>query len=202
MAKSFSPSDIEESETAVAVRLSDGSTQYLSKADVYEMMRSGGGGGGINVDQLANGATALSGMLAFYQDDKYRDDEAYARNKLGKANQEFVNELRKLPNGIGLANAFIKTCKAQNRLDRSQDLINRSQDMAILVNSGSSAAKALLSGGPSGYGSGIGTEEFLLGGAALWIGSKALGDGGRRRRWKDDEDEDDFDDLGDSTVPK
>ena len=60
MARSFSPSEIEESETAVAVRLSDGSTQYLSKADAYEMMRSGGGGGGINVDQLANGATALS----------------------------------------------------------------------------------------------------------------------------------------------
>lgn len=200
MAKSFSPSDIEESETAVAVRLSDGSTQYLSKSDVYEMMRSGGGGG-INVDQLANGATALSGMLAFYQDDKYRDDLAHARNKLGKANQAFVDELRKQPNGIALANAFIKTCKAQNQLDRSQDLINRSQDMAILVNSGSAAAKALISGGPSGYGSGIGTEEFLLGGAALWIGAKALGDGGRRRRWKD-EDEDDFDDLGDSTVPK
>mgnify|MGYP000923050364 CR=1 FL=1 len=200
MARSFSPSDIEESETAVAVRLSDGSTQYLSKTDVYEMMR-GGGGGGINVDQLANGATALSGMLAFYQDDKYRDDLAHARNKLGKANQAFVDELRKQPNGIALANAFIKTCKAQNQLDRSQDLINRSQDMAILVNSGSAAAKALISGGPSGYGSGIGTEEFLLGGAALWIGAKALGDGGRRRRWND-EDEDDFDDLGDSTVPK
>lgn len=192
MAKSFSPNEIRR----VQVELLDGGTVELSQADVYEMMR---GGSGIDVQQLADGATALSGMLTTYQDSRYRDDEYYARRKLSRANQNFVNELRKLPNGQALASAFIDKCAAQEKLDRAQDLINRSQDMAILVNSGGAAAKALLSKSGQSYGAGISTEEFLLGGVGIWAGTQLLTDGGRRRRDEDDEDDED---LGTSTVPK
>jgi len=185
----------------VFVEDANGNTTELSPAEVAAYMQ-GGGGGGINVDQLANGATALSGLMSYYQNNRYRDDEAFARRKLKKANQQFVDALRKLPNGADLAAGFIKTCSAQDDLDRSQDLINRSEDMAILVNSGGAAAKALTDnqtmGG--GGGSGISTDELLLGGVALWTGSRLLSDG-RRRRFKDDDDQD-FDDLGESTVPK
>lgn len=193
MAKNFSPSEIRR----VQVELLDGSNVELSQADVYEMMNRSGGG--IDVQQLADGATALSGLMTTYQDARYRDDEYYARRKLAKANQAYVNELRKLPNGQALAAAFIDQCSAQEKLDRAQDLINRQQDLAVLVNSGSAAAKALLTKGGQSYGAGISTEEFLLGGVGIWAGTRMLTDGGRRRR--DDEDEDE-EDLGVSTVPK
>ena len=97
MAKNFSPSEIRR----VQVELLDGSNVELSQADVYEMMNRSGGG--IDVQQLADGATALSGLMTTYQDARYRDDEYYARRKLAKANQAYVNELRKLPNGQALA---------------------------------------------------------------------------------------------------
>jgi hypothetical protein len=195
MAKNFSPSEIRR----VQVELLDGSNVELSQADVYEMMNRGGGGS--DVQQLADGATALSGLMTTYQDARYRDDEYYARRKLAKANQAYVNELRKQPNGQALAAAFIDQCSAQEKLDRAQDLINRQQDMAVLVNSGSAAAKALLTKGGQSYGAGISTEEFLLGGVGIWAGTRLLTDGGRRR-YKDDEDDKDDEDLGVSTVPK
>ncbi len=197
MARKFSPGEIRR----VQVELTDGTFQDLSQAEVYEYMRTsdGGGSGGINVQQFAEGATALSGMLSVYQNERYRDDEAYARSKLAKANQKLLTELRKLPNGQALGDAFIEQCAAQEKLDRAQDLINRSEDMAILINSGGAAAKALLSN-QNGVGSGVSTEQFLLGGVGIWAGSRLLSDGRSRRR--DYDRDEDLEDLGVSTVPK
>lgn len=192
MARKFSPGEIRR----VQVELTDGTFQELSQAEVYDYMRPDNGG--IDVQQFAEGATALSGMLSVYQNERYRDDEAYARSKLAKANQKLLTELRKLPNGQSLGDAFIEQCAAQEKLDRAQDLINRSEDMAILINSGGAAAKALLSN-KSGY-SGVNTEEFLLGGIGIWAGSRLLSDGRSRRR--DYDRDEDLDDLGVSTVPK
>ncbi len=199
MRQSISLSRIRE----ITVTDNDGIAHVLTPQQAQELMeQANGGSGGINVNQLADGANAITGLMVYSQNGRYRDDEARARKKLKAANQKYIDELRKLPNGLELAKHFIDRCAAQDELDRAQDLINRSEDMAILVNSGGSAAKALLGERSAAMGgSAMGTREFLIGGAALWLGSRILDDGGRRRRGYDNDDYD-YDYLGESTVPK
>lgn len=198
MAQSVSLSRIRE----ITVTDHDGIAHVLTPEQAQELMQQARGGGGINVNQLADGANAITGLMVYSQNRNYRDDGAHARKKLKAANQKYIDELRKLPNGLELAKHFIDRCEAQDELDRAQDMINRSEDLAILVNSGGSAAKALLGEGSAGMGgSAMGTRDFLVGGAALWLGTRMLDDGGRRRRYTND-DYDGYDYLGESTVPK
>ena len=127
-----------------------------------------------------------------------RDDEYDARKDLAAANQQIIDKLRQIPGvGLELGTAFQKQCLAQEKLDRAQSLINRSEDMQIAVASGAAGAKALWGNGRSQYG-GMSNENILLGGAALWLGARALTDGRDRRRSSSDDDED----IGPSTVPK
>lgn len=170
---SFGPDDIESG----TLTLKDGRVIPFTSSELNSWMQSRG----MSVDDAADAAQAIAGMFSAIRVSDYRDDEADARDRLKVANQKLYNALKNVA-GVGgeLATAFAATCEAQQEIDRAQSLINRSEDMAILVASGGAAAKVLLRDG-NGVAR-LRSEDVLLGGAALWLGWRALDDDRNSRR--------------------
>lgn len=184
---SFGPDDIESG----TITLKNGQMIPFTGNELNGWMQSRG----MSVDDAADAAQAITGLFSAIRVSEYRDDESDARDRLKTANQRMYNALKNVA-GVGgeLAQAFADICEAQQEIDRSQSLINRSEDMAILVASGGAGAKLLLRDG-----NGIArlrSEDVLLGGAALWLGVRALDDDrGSRRSYRRE-----LEDV--STVPK
>jgi hypothetical protein len=120
---------------------------------------------GVTVSQLADGTQAAIGLLEKMDINGFIDDERDARANLLEANTKILAYwTKKDPQYADMLRAQLQ---AQENLDEAQTQIGRSLDRAVLVASGSAAAKAIFADriGSGSYAGGMGGA----GGLALGV---------------------------------
>lgn len=171
MAQQFNPNFVREG----TVTLLNGDVVAFDGNQLQAWMQQQG----VNVSQLADGAQAAIGLLEKMDINGFIEDEKDARADLLEANKKVIEYWTK--KDPGYATILREQMAAQEDLDEAQTRIGRSLDKAVLVASGSAAAKAV-------FADRIGGAYSGGGGSAGTLALSALGAYGVFKLLDDDDD--------------